>query len=238
MNTLSQPINNRLNRNPPISQPRANPPILRRNVVMNDNALLFLNETVPGGVRRICNEHCNPQCPWNETTKSFDNPSPIYYPKDSNLDDGCKQLCRNETCEGLGAATRDQIFKSVVEKAAEAVPVLKHFTAARSLGGIATDVYNRYGDVFTGTPADAQEAANRERRERDPRNSPDFVVNKQPEYSMSVITQQPTRTRGGTRHRRAKSTRHQKKKQRRKSRKHKRTKHRNSGRKRKATKRR
>ena len=34
MNTLSQPINNRLNRNPPISQPRANPPILRRNVVM------------------------------------------------------------------------------------------------------------------------------------------------------------------------------------------------------------
>ena len=218
----------------PLSAPRANPSLPRAGVSRSIRKLL--DATTPGGVRGICNKHCNPQCLWDETKGDFVNPLPNYDPKDRSLDDGCKQLCRDETCKGLDTTTQHQMFKSivgsVVGQAAEAIPVVKHLPVARSLGNIAAGAYKWYGEQFTGTHADKVEAANRERRELAPHKSPDFVVDKQPEYSTDrrSVTQQPSRTRGGTRHRRAKMTRHQKKKRQRKSHKRRRTKRRHSGR--------
>ena len=111
------------------------------------------------------------------------------------------------------------MFKSIVEQAAEAIPVVKHLPVARNLGNIAAGAYEWYGEQFTGTHAERVEAAARDRRESIHRIPPG-----------AVITQQPRAMPGGNRHRRAKRTRHQKKKRQRKSRKHKRTKRRNYGR--------
>ena len=222
MNTISQPINNRLNRNPPISQPRANQPLPRTGISRSVQELI--NVAFPSGIQGICNDHCNPQCLWDDTNNVFVNTLPNYKPKDLALMRGCEQLCRDETCQQLDTAMRKGLFKNVVNTTIETIPVVKHIPTVSRLGDIAAGAYNWYGERFTGTHADKVDDATQKRWERE---SPSIVV-----------SQQPTRTRGGTRHRRAKRTRHQKKKQRRKSHKHKRTKHRNSGRKRKATKRR
>lgn len=208
--------------------PRANPPLPQAGISRPVRNLL--EASLPGGVRGVCNEHCNPQCLWDETKNDFATPLPEYTPKNPALKVGCKQLCRNETCRELDTASRQGMFKSAIWKATEAIPGVKHIPTANRLGNIAAGAYNWYGERFTGTHQDRVKAAIRERRERDPYKSPDIVVTQQPKYSTDrrMVTQQPRPIRGGTRHIRAKKTRHQKKKQRKKSRKHRRTKHRRS----------
>ena len=179
----------------------------------------LLDQTIRGGVRGVCNEHCNPQCLWDQTKDSWVSPLPNYTPSNSDLELGCKQLCRDETCSELDTAARQGVFDSVVERAKEAIPGMKHLPMVKSLGEFAANAYKQYGEEYTGTYRDKVEAATRKRQEVDPRKSPGFIVMEQPR-SMP----------GGTRHRGAKRTRRQKKKQQRKSRKHKRTKRRHSGR--------
>ena len=55
----------------PSPAPNANPPLPRAGVSRSIRKLL--DATTPGGVRGICNKHCNPQCLWDETKRDFVN---------------------------------------------------------------------------------------------------------------------------------------------------------------------
>jgi len=218
MNAQSQPTNARLQQKSPSPlAPRAHKPLPKTGISRSVRELL--GAAFPSGIRGICNEHCNPQCLWDDTNDVFVNTLPNYRPKDLAMVRGCEQLCRDETCQQLDTAMRKGLFKNVVNTTVETIPGVKHLATMSSVGDIASNAYNWYGNKFTGTQAEKVEYATREKQESDQHKSPN-----------SVVTQQP---RGGTRRRRAKRTRHQKKKQQKKSRKQRDTKHRNSGRKRK-----
>ena len=185
-----------------------------------------LAASFPGGVLGVCSETCNPICE-QDGSGNYTTVVPTFEP--GKLQEGCRILCGNKTCEELGSHSTMTTLGQVASHLGK-LPGASSVVSGVKGAGQAFDHASKFYDAtmreWTGTTQ--EEERERTRIEEERRKEIERLATED-------------KAKGGRRrsHRRKtkRRVRGQKKKQQRKSRKHKHTKRRHSGRKRRATRR-